>query len=120
MAKTETFINEFKINYLTETQYQTAMLNDEINDDEIYLTPEDSTKKVTQNAAITTNAEYPIILASGTDTAATTNTLNKTSTLKYNPSTGALKTKKVILSANYGNSLPSSGTEGEIFLLLVE
>ena len=120
MAKTETLINDFKINYLTEVQYQTALANDEINDDEIYLTPEDSTKKVTQNAATTTNAEYPIILASGTSTTAMTDTLNKTSTLKYNPSTGALTTKKMILSANYGNSLPSSGIEGEIFLLLVE
>lgn len=120
MAKTETLINDFKINYLTEAQYQTALLNDEINDDEIYLTPEDNTKKVTQNAVTASNIEYPIMLASGTDTTAITGALNKTSTLKYNPSTGALTTKKMILSANYGNSLPSSGTEGEIFLLLVE
>lgn len=82
--------------------------------------PEENIKKATQNAAITTNADYPVILASGTATTNITDVLNKTSTLKYNPSTGALTTKKIIVTANYGNTLPSSGTEGEIFLLLVE
>lgn len=120
MAKIETLVNDFKINYLTETEYQTALSNNQIHENELYLTPEESTKKVTQRAAITANSNYPIILASGTMTTEITDTLNKTSTLLYNPSTGALTTRKVVLSANYGNALPSSGVDGEIFLLLVE
>jgi hypothetical protein len=120
MAKTETLINDFKINYLTEPQYQAAFSNGEIKENELYLTPEASTKEATQKAAITTNTNYPVILASGTAATEITGILNKTSTLLYNPSTGALTTRKVVLSANYGNALPSSGVDGEIFLLLVE
>lgn len=41
-TKTETQINEFKINYLTEEQYQEALANNQINDDEIYMTPKNS------------------------------------------------------------------------------
>ena len=41
MAKTETFINEFKINYLTSEQYQEALASNAINDDELYMTQED-------------------------------------------------------------------------------
>jgi len=52
--------------------------------------------KVTQAAAITTNGEYPVLLAYNTATTATTNTVNKTSTLKYNPSTGALSATKFL------------------------
>ena len=46
--------------------------------------------KVTQAAAITTYGEYPILLANSTTAAAVTNTVNKTSTLKYNPNTQIL------------------------------
>lgn len=42
--------------------------------------------KVTQNASITTNDTYPILLGYSNDTTALTNTVNKTSSLKYNPS----------------------------------
>lgn len=52
--------------------------------------------KVTQAAAITTSGEYPVLLAYNTATTATTNTVNKTSTLKYNPSTGALSATKFL------------------------
>lgn len=52
--------------------------------------------KVTQAAAITTSGEYPVLLAYSTATTATTNTVNKTSTLKYNPSTGALSATKFL------------------------
>lgn len=38
-TKTETLITELKINYLTEEQYQEALINGEINDNEIYMTP---------------------------------------------------------------------------------
>ena len=52
----------------------------------------DTDTKVTQNAAITTAGAYPVILAASTATAATTSTVNKTSSLTYNPSTKALVT----------------------------
>lgn len=38
-TKTETQISELKINYLTEAQYQEAVSNGEINENELYLTP---------------------------------------------------------------------------------
>ena len=57
-----------------------------------------SDTKVTQSAAITTNGEYPVILGYSTSTSSVTNTVNKTSTLKYNPSTQILTTPKLKLS----------------------
>ena len=51
-----------------------------------------SDTKVTQAAAITTAGEYPVILGYSTDTTAVTNTVNKTSTLTYNPNTKVLTT----------------------------
>ena len=41
-TKTETLINELKINYLTEELYQEALVNNEINENEIYMTPRDT------------------------------------------------------------------------------
>lgn len=38
-TKTTTRVGDFKINYLTEEMYQEALVNGEINDNEIYLTP---------------------------------------------------------------------------------
>lgn len=49
-----------------------------------------SDTKVTQAAAITTAGEYPVILGYSTATTSVTNTVNKTTTLKYNPSTQIL------------------------------
>lgn len=72
--------------------------------------------KVTQNDAITTNAAYPVILANSTATTAVTNTVNKASTLTYNPSTTKLHTPIVeVTSASFGGTLPSTGTTGQIF-----
>lgn len=39
---TETKLNELKINYLTEAQYEEAKTNGAINDDELYMTPDNS------------------------------------------------------------------------------
>lgn len=50
----------------------------------------DTDTKVQQDAAITTAGEYPVILAYSTSTSKVTNTVKKTSTLKYNPSTKIL------------------------------
>lgn len=47
---------------------------------------------VTQAAAITTAGAYPVILANSTATTAVTGSVNKTSTLTYNPNTKALVT----------------------------
>lgn len=41
-TKTEALASEFKINYLTEAQYQEAVTNGEINENEIYMTPDTS------------------------------------------------------------------------------
>ena len=49
-----------------------------------------SNNKVTQSAATTATGEYPVILAYSTSTAAVTNSVNKTSTLTYNPGTQVL------------------------------
>lgn len=124
MAQTETFLSELKINYLTEEQYKQAVSNNQINDNEIYMTPtskNDGTDdtKVTQ-IEISSNEDYPIILAKNANGNTVTDTVNKSNSLKYNPSTAALKTGKIIVSKNYGNTLPDSGTEGELFFLLVD
>lgn len=55
--------------------------------------------KVTQGAVITTSGSYPVMLGYSTATTSVTNTLNKSSKLLFNPSTGAL-------------SIGTSGTDG--------
>lgn len=121
MAATETLVNELKINYLTEEQYQTALTNNQINENEIYMTPTLSdTAKVTQNAVVTNNVDYPVILAYDSNTAKVTNTVNKANSLKYNPSTGILSTNNIVLVSSYGDTLPSSGIEGQLFFLILD
>lgn len=72
--------------------------------------------KVTQGAAITTAGAYPIILATSTATTEQTNTVNKTSTLTYNPDTTKLHTPILeVTASSYGETLPSSGTAGQLF-----
>lgn len=39
ITKTSTNINELKINYLTQSMYDDALANDQINDNELYMTP---------------------------------------------------------------------------------
>ena len=38
-TKTETTVNELKINYLCESDYNTALSNGVLNENEIYMTP---------------------------------------------------------------------------------
>lgn len=59
-----------------------------------------SDTKVTQAAAITTSGDYPIILAYSTATTSITNTVNKTSTLTYNPGTKVLSITGGTISAS--------------------
>lgn len=58
-----------------------------------------SDTKVTQNAVITTSGSYPVILGNSTATTEVTGTVNKSSKLLFNPSTGNL-------------SIGTSGTDG--------
>lgn len=51
--------------------------------------------KVQQNAATTSNVNYPVLLGYNSSTAKVTNTVNKASTLKYNPSTQTLTVPKI-------------------------
>ena len=51
--------------------------------------------KVTQGAAITTAGEYPVLLGYSTANSSVTDTVNKTSTLKYNPNTQVLTVPKI-------------------------
>lgn len=80
----------------------------------------DNDTNVTQAAAITTNGNYPLLLGYSTATTAVTNTVNKTTTLNYNPSTKALTTGNIVLSNGYGTTLPSSGVEGQVFFLVID
>lgn len=57
-------------------------------------------EKVKQLAAITTAGVYPIILANSTATTEVTGTVNKTSTLSYNPNTYALKVNNATIQYN--------------------
>ena len=57
----------------------------------------DNDTNVTQAAAITTNGNYPLLLGYSTATTAVTNTVNKTTTLNYNPSTKALTTGNAVI-----------------------
>ena len=90
-----------------------------LRNDGTWATP--ANNYVTQNAAMTTAGAYPVILAYNTGTAAVTNTVNKASTLTYNPSTKKLHTPIIELtSASYGETLPTTGSEGQIFFQLSE
>lgn len=73
--------------------------------------------KVTQAKVTTSSTEFPVILAFDASTTTVTNTLNKTSTLKYNPNTQVLSAPKlkVTETSSYGPTLPTSGVNGQLF-----
>ena len=62
----------------------------------IFVTGLNTDINVQQNAAISTNGNYPVMLGGTTATTAITGTLNKSSSLTYNPSTGALSASSFI------------------------
>lgn len=64
-----------------------------VNSVEAKLT--DTNNAVAQNAAITNNGDYPILLGSSTATTLVTASVNKASTLTFNPSTKVLKVNGV-------------------------
>jgi hypothetical protein len=91
--------NQFQILRIPETSNGTTYgpgTNGQIlksNGTSVYWASDsNSDTKVTQAAAITTAGAYPIILAHSTATTAVTDTVNKTSTLTYNPNTKSLVT----------------------------
>lgn len=57
--------------------------------------------KVTQAAAISTNGDYPVLLGYSTATTSLTNTVNKTSSLLYNPSTQLLSTSNLKVNGRF-------------------
>ena len=63
--------------------------------------------KVTQNAVVTTDANYPVFFATDTTGAAITTSINKAEHFLFNPSTDTLKTQSIELS----NQLTVSKTE---------
>lgn len=73
--------------------------------------------KVTQAAAITTAGNYPLILGYSTATTAVTNTVNKTSTLYYNPSTTLLTAPKY--SVNSKVTLEYNATDDSLDFIFV-
>lgn len=68
--------------------------------------------KVTQAATITTDGNYPVILGYNTGTTSVTNSVNKASTLVFNPSTGSLCVgNPSIISGTYTNA-----TTGKLYV----
>ena len=77
--------------------------------------------KVAQGAAITTDGEYPVILAGGTGTTAFTGGVNKAAAFTYNPSTGVLTVSKIAgvadkaIADEDGNNIKSTyATKAEV------
>ena len=79
-------------------------------------TPTNTDTKVTQAAATTTNKSFPVILGYSDAATAVTNTVNKSSTLKYNPSTKELVTGGKVdgytLAAASAKGVDTSITDG--------
>lgn len=70
-----------------------------------------SDTKVTQAAAITTDGAYPILLGYSTSTGNLTNTVNKASTLTYNPGTGLLYTSHLMVGGRaFNNEITCANT----------
>lgn len=85
----------------------------------------DSDYKVQQNAAITTNGKYPVLLATSTSTTLQTNTVNKTALLTYNPSTKVMQMGALGVTANIGYTtvVPSTTTgytDGQVMFVLMD
>lgn len=62
IVKTPTNIDTLKINYLTQEMYDAALENDEINENELYLTPSDGSGGNTNSVELT-QAEYDALTA---------------------------------------------------------
>lgn len=119
MAKTETKIDELKINYLTEAQYQTALSNGEINENEIYMTPNNATIP-TKTSDLTNDSGF----LTSVPTAAN-GTLGVVKTTSSVSSTSGLTACPVISGVVYykdtdsdtKNTAGSTNTSSKIFLI---
>lgn len=64
----------------------------------------------------TNNTNYPVMLGFSATTAAVTNVINKADLFRYNPSTQKLSVPIIqVTTASYGETLPASGTVGQLF-----
>lgn len=71
---------------------------------------------VNQEAVNTTDANYPVMLGFSTTTVAVTNTVKKADLFRYNPAAKKLSVPIIqVTTASYGETLPSSGTAGQLF-----
>lgn len=57
ISKTTTDITTLKINYLTQEMYDAALANNQINENELYVTPNESEFIVT-SSSITTSSDF--------------------------------------------------------------
>lgn len=119
---TTTNLTTLKINYLTEAQYATAVANNQINEDEIYLTPETA-----GNVSITvSNATNGGLTVTGSPVASTgTVSIGHSNVLTNAQTTQAVYPIKIDKNGHisaYGSSVDtnkasSSDTSSKIFLI---
>lgn len=72
----------------------------------------DTDTKVTQAAVITTNGAYPVLLGYSTATTEVTNTVNKSSKMTFNPSTGQLAIQGAASTSTATGALKVTGGVG--------
>ena len=66
ITKTTTNVDTLKINYLTQEMYEDALENNEINANEIYLTPDNNTVSIDLNGSITDSPSFYAPTTAGT------------------------------------------------------
>ena len=76
---------------------------------------------VTAQAVNTSNVNYPVMLGFSATTAAVTQVLQKADLFRYNPATQKLSVPIIqVTTASYGETLPTTGTTGQLFFQVSE
>lgn len=76
---------------------------------------------VTAQAVNTNNTNYPVMLGFSATTAAVTQVLQKADLFRYNPATQKLSVPIIqVTTASYGETLPTTGTTGQLFFQVSE
>ncbi len=76
---------------------------------------------VTAQAINTSNVNYPVMLGFSATTAAVTQVLQKADLFRYNPATQKLSVPIIqVTTASYGETLPTTGTTGQLFFQVSE
>lgn len=113
-TKTETKVNELRINYLSEDDYNTALNNGEINENEIYMTPISNTNAET-DTKLTSQWSNKRAIAFGTS-------LTYQSDLNSTGYTSIVKTKlalsEYLNKGLSGNAMPSTNNGNGIRALI--